>query len=53
MFPVVRKKYQAAYLQRMDQIRNRLRKAGVDHAVLQTGENYTKPLMNLFKRRGK
>lgn len=53
MFPVVRKKYQAAYLQRMDQVRNRLRKAGVDHAILNTGENYTKPLMNLFKRRGK
>ena len=29
-----------------------MKKSGIDHAILQTGQPYVQPLMQLFDRRG-
>lgn len=44
--------YKAEALRRKDQLKNTLRRSGVDNAEIATEGNYIKPLMNLFKRRG-
>ena len=31
--------------------RDAMRRAGVDHAVISTGDGYVRPLMNLFRQR--
>ncbi|HRE97414.1 MAG TPA: DUF58 domain-containing protein, partial [Flavobacteriales bacterium] len=49
----VRTKYKANMLRRKDALKSRFRKAGVDHAAIATGSNYIRPLMQLFKSRGK
>ena len=48
----VRIHYKAEALRRKDQLKNTLRRSGVDNAEITTEGNYIKPLMNLFKRRG-
>lgn len=48
----VRTNYKAEALRRKDQLKNTLRRSGVDNAEIATDVNYIKPLMNLFKRRG-
>ena len=48
----VRIHYKAEALKRKDQLKNTLRRSGVDNAEIATDVNYIKPLMNLFKRRG-
>ena len=48
----VRIHYKAEALRRKDQLKNTLRRSGVDNAEIATEGNYIKPLMNLFKRRG-
>ena len=48
----VRKEYKIEALKRNDILTNIFRKSGVDTATIGTHEDYVKPLMNLFKRRG-
>lgn len=47
----VRQAYRAAALKHQSRTREALRRAGVDHAVIDTREGYVKPLMQLFRRR--
>lgn len=47
----VRDRYKAQILKREDQTRNMLQRTGVDRAELWTDGSYTRPLMELFKRR--
>ncbi len=49
----VRKIYAANALKQRRKIEDSLRKSGVDFTSIGTHENFVKPLMNLFKRRGK
>lgn len=46
------KEYKIEALKRGDILNNIFRKSGVDNATIGTHEDYVKPLMNLFKRRG-
>ncbi len=46
------KEYKIEALKRYDILNNTFRKSGVDNATIGTHEDYVKPLMNLFKRRG-
>ncbi len=46
------KEYKIEALKRKDTLNNTFRKSGVDNATIGTHEDYVKPLMNLFKRRG-
>ncbi|NCP45481.1 MAG: DUF58 domain-containing protein [Flavobacteriales bacterium CG18_big_fil_WC_8_21_14_2_50_32_9] len=48
----VQKNYKIAYLKRKDKLKNTWQKSGVDAAEIGTHEDYVKPLMALFKRRG-
>lgn len=48
----IRTHYKAEALRRKDELNKRFKKSGVDHAEISTEQNYIKPLMNLFKRRG-
>lgn len=48
----VQKKYKVEALKRNDMLNTSFRKAGVDTANIGTHEDYVKPLMALFKRRG-
>ncbi|MCB0401747.1 MAG: DUF58 domain-containing protein [Flavobacteriales bacterium] len=48
----VQKEYRIEALKRNDMLNSTFRKSGVDHATIGTHEDYVKPLMNLFKRRG-
>jgi uncharacterized protein (DUF58 family) len=48
----VRGLYSRNALKRFSGVQTTLRKSGVDFASIATHENYVKPLMNLFKRRG-
>jgi len=48
----VQKNYKIEALKRKDYLENTLRKSGVDMANIGTHEDYVKPLMGLFKRRG-
>jgi uncharacterized protein (DUF58 family) len=43
--------YRAEAMRKQDNIRENLRKSGVDHVRLATHQSYIQPLMNLFKRR--
>ncbi len=43
--------YKEEALRRADEARNMLKRSGVDHASIETGQDYIKPLMQLFKRR--
>ncbi len=47
-----RKHYKMEALKRKDELKNRFKKSGVDAANISTSEDYVKPLMLLFKRRG-
>ena len=47
----IRDHYRAQALKRQADVRNALRRAGVDHAVISTRSGYVKPLMNLFRQR--
>lgn len=47
-----RKFYQSEALRREENILTTFRKNGVDHTSIATHENYVKPLIDLFKRRG-
>jgi uncharacterized protein (DUF58 family) len=47
----IRLKYSTWWKQRQDGLKNLLSKCGVDHAFLNTGEDYVRPLMNLFEKR--
>lgn len=48
----VRADYKIEALRRKDQLVNSFKKSGVDVANIATHQNYVKPLMALFKRRG-
>lgn len=48
----IQKEYKIAALKRNDLLNNVFRKSGVDNTSIGTHEDYVKPLMNLFKRRG-
>ncbi len=48
----VQKEYKIEALKRNDYLKNTFKKAGVDTANIGTHEDYVKPLMALFKRRG-
>lgn len=48
----VQKNYKIEYLKRKDKLKNTWQKSGVDVAEIGTHEDYVKPLMALFKRRG-
>jgi hypothetical protein len=47
-----RKFYKSEALRREENILTTFRKNGVDHTSIATHENYVKPLIDLFKRRG-
>lgn len=47
----VRKTYRAAALKHQAHTREALKRAGVDHAVINTRDGYVRPLMNLFRQR--
>ncbi len=47
----VREHYRAQALKHQARSRDALRRAGVDHAVINTREGFIKPLMNLFRQR--
>jgi uncharacterized protein (DUF58 family) len=47
-----RKFYKSEALRREENILTTFRKNGVDHTSIATNENYVKPLIDLFKRRG-
>lgn len=47
-----RKLYKADASKREEYVRNTFRKNGVDHTSIATHQNYVKPLIDLFKRRG-
>lgn len=47
----VRKKYETERKKQVNELREVFRKAGVDAAPVYTGEDYVKPLMNLFRQR--
>lgn len=49
----VRTTYKANSRRQQEKIETTLRKTGVDFATIGTHENFVKPLMSLFKRRGK
>lgn len=51
--PKVRSRIKAEALRHEAELRDILRKSGVDMAEVRTDGSYVKPLMNLFKRRGK
>ncbi len=51
--PSVRKAYQMRQRQRADRLNHLFRRSGVDYTAIATHEPYLKPLMNLFKNRGK
>ena len=48
----VRKDYNIEALKRRDYLKNTFKKGGVDSTTIGTHEDYVKPLMALFKRRG-
>jgi uncharacterized protein (DUF58 family) len=48
----VRKNYELAFLKRKDKLKTIFKKAGVDSASIGTHQDYVKPLMTLFKKRG-
>lgn len=47
----IREHYRAQALKHQARTRDVLRRAGVDHAVINTREGYVKPLMTLFRQR--
>ncbi len=49
----IRETYRKNAVQQQEKIATTLKKLGVDFATIGTHENYVKPLMNLFKKRGK
>jgi hypothetical protein len=49
----VRTKLKAEALRAEDEMRSTFRRSGVDMAEVRTDGSYVKPLMSLFKRRGK
>lgn len=49
----VRQEYRSNALKQRQDIENTLKKSGVDFASIGTHENFVKPLMALFKKRGK
>jgi len=51
--PQVRTRIKAEALRHETELRDILRKSGIDMADVSTEGSYVKPLMNLFKRRGK
>ncbi len=48
----IRQEYKIESLKRKAKLKNIFQKSGVDNTEIRTDENYVKPLMNLFKRRG-
>lgn len=48
----VQKDYKIEAMKRRDQLKSTLKRSGVDAADIATHEDYVKPLMSLFKRRG-
>ncbi|MBW6484392.1 MAG: VWA domain-containing protein, partial [Vicingaceae bacterium] len=48
----VQKNYKIEYLKRKDKLKNTWQKSGVDATDIATHEDYVKPLMALFRRRG-
>ena len=47
----LRKKYAAWWIQHQEGLKNLFSKCNVDHALLNTGEDYVRPLMRLFELR--
>jgi uncharacterized protein (DUF58 family) len=47
----VRLQFKNRYLQHIDFLNDTFRRSGVDSARISTDEDYTKPLMNLFRKR--
>lgn len=50
--PALRKKYQKEKFIRDKKVKEALKKSGVDFTDIATDENYVRPLMTLFKKRG-
>ncbi|MCR4829566.1 MAG: DUF58 domain-containing protein [Bacteroidales bacterium] len=48
----VQKAYTANYLQHKEETETLLTKYGIDYTTISTGQDFVKPLMGLFKRRG-
>jgi len=46
-----RKAFKSNALKRQEELKQHFRKCGVDFTTIQTGQNYVKPLLNLFKKR--
>ena len=49
----IRDAYRHSWRKRSDDLNDMLSKHGVDHTHISTDQDYVKPLMNLFKRRGR
>jgi uncharacterized protein (DUF58 family) len=47
----LRKQHSAWWLQHQDNLKSLLSKCNVDHAILNTGDDYVRPLMKLFEQR--
>lgn len=47
----IRKKFAEWWAQHQENIKTTMSKCGVDHTALFTGEDYVRPLMNLFEKR--
>lgn len=46
-----RRDYSLTWIKHIDQTRNLMKQTGIDHALLETGKDYVKPLMRLFRQR--
>lgn len=51
--PSVRRSFAKKASEQSKMVMQQLQKSGVDHVQILTGENYVKPLMNLFKKRNR
>lgn len=49
---LLRKQFAQQWSKNQDSLRNLMSRCGVDHTLLNTGEDYVKPLMQLFEKRG-
>jgi uncharacterized protein (DUF58 family) len=47
----LRKFYSKYWIQKQENLNNIMKKCNVDHAILNTGEDYVRPLMQLFENR--
>jgi len=49
--PVIRSQYMSWYREKEQMLNGFFQRNGIDHVVIRTGEDYVKPLINLFKQR--